>query len=121
MGDDDEKKLDRSIGRLEGKVELLTETWQRQDAEATAGRRALYDKVDAMIREVTRLTGRVDTIAADLAALKPSIDTFDQLRNQAIGSKKAIALVWSCVIGLITALTAGLVELVHWITRGPPH
>lgn len=110
----------RAIGALEGKVEFLTETWQRQDAEATRGRQRLYEKVDIMIQELARLRERVDTITIELASLKPEVRSQDQLHQQAIGSKKVIAIVWAAFVGIVSAMTAGAVELVHYLWHLPP-
>lgn len=116
MADD----VNRALGVLQGEVKFLTDTWRQQDATATEGRRALYEKVEVMIKEMMRLTGRVDAIADELEALKPVVAASDRRHQQAVGSKKIIAIVWTSLIALVSALTAGLLELVHRVWPLPP-
>lgn len=106
-------EVSRLIGSLQSSVETLTRQWGEQDRKATEGRRELYHKFDEIKTEVTELSGRLGRMAEEVTAMKPSVQTFDQLHQQGIGSKKTLALVWAALIGLIGAVSAGLVEIIH--------
>lgn len=106
-------EISRLIGMLQASVETLTRQWGEQDRKATDGRRELYRKFDEIKTEVTELAGRVGRMAEEISDMKPSVDTFDQQHQQGIGSKKTLAIGWSILIGMIGAISAGAVELIH--------
>lgn len=106
-------EFSRLIGMLQSSVETLTRQWGEQDRKATEGRRELYRKFDEIKTEVTELAGRVGRMAEEISDMKPSVDTFDQLHQQGIGSKKTMAIGWTVLVGLIGAMSAGIVELIH--------
>lgn len=129
--------LERAIGGLLSSVQTLTSTWARQDQEAGEGRRRLHDKVDALVVKVTELAVRVEHMSGEIATMKPSVARVEQLgddveefrpsltafneqHQQSIGSRKMLALIWAGFIGLVTALTTGMVELLHWWLNLPP-
>ncbi|MET4341923.1 hypothetical protein [Bradyrhizobium sp. RT9a] len=106
--------MNRMLGNLAGKVGSLTETWQRQDAEATAGRRRLYEKFEELQGIVTRLTERVNAIMGDAEDMQTSIKTFDEQHNQNIGSKKATAAIWGALFMLAGSAGAIAIKLLEW-------
>lgn len=133
-------EVSEKIGSLDGRVEALdrrienfNSTWQRQDSEAKDGRLRLHTKFEEMQAKVlselsavavklSQVNGRMDSIDRDLATLKPRAEVAHDDRQQLIGSKKTLALVWAGLIGLLTALTTGLVELLHyWMNLPPSH
>lgn len=106
-------EISRLIGSLQSSVETLTRQWGEQDRKATEGRRELYRKFDEIKGEVTELAGRVGQMAQKIADMQPLVETFDEMHQQGIGSKRTLGLLWAAVIGVVGALSAGLVELVH--------
>lgn len=106
-------EISRLIGSLQSSVETLTRQWGEQDRKATEGRRELYRKFDEIKTEVTELAGRVGRMAEEITGMKPSVQTFEQQHQQGIGSKKTVALIWGVIVGFITAVSAGAVELIH--------
>lgn len=106
-------EMSRAVGGLEATVKNLTDTWQRQDEEATEGRRRLHAKFDTLMTTVQGLSFRVDGLTTELAHIKPAVIVSDQERHQAIGSKKTIAMIWSGIIAFIGGTAAIIVELIH--------
>lgn len=106
-------EISRLIGSLQSSVETLTRQWGEQDRKATEGRRELYRKFEEIKSEVTQLAGRLTNMAEEIGRMRPSVQTFDKMRQQGIGSKKTLALMWVGFIGLIGAMSAGAVELIH--------
>jgi hypothetical protein len=129
---DNERETARAIGSLEATVKHLTETWKRQDDEATEGRRRLYDKVDELKVEVSRLAshtevdelktrvinlaGQVEGLEARVTAIEPRAEEWNNQQQQAIGSKKVMALVWAGMLTFTGAVTAIAIKLldVFW-------
>jgi hypothetical protein len=108
-------EMSRAVGALEATVKSLTQIWQQQDESATEGRHRLYAKVDQMMTELVKLTGRVDRLAEEVTTLKPQVATFNDNHQQGIGSKRTIALAWTMFVGMIGSMTAGVVELIHYL------
>lgn len=117
-------EISRAIGAVEATVAQLLRMWEHNDREATEGRRMLHKKFEELkdattdalstIRnQVTQINGRVDSIASELAIVKPDVVTVNNERQQAIGSKKLLALIWAALIGLVGATAGAAVEIVH--------
>lgn len=122
--------LERAIGGLLSSVQTLTSTWARQDQEAGEGRRRLHDKVDALVGKVTELAVRVQHMSEEVAAMKPvvaraehigeqveeirpSLTAFNDQKQQNIGSKKVIALIWTALFTLASTAGAIAVKLIE--------
>jgi len=131
---DDERRLDRAVGALEGEVKTLRSTWQEQDRAATEGRRQLHNKFDELKDEtiaalhgmqirLSEVTNTMATIVSQMAEIRPQLLTSNNERHQQIGSRRALGKAWGALIGLVTAagtIGAGLMELIHYLA-GPPH
>lgn len=137
MVDKEINEVSRAIGALQATVANLTTMWERNDREATDGRRRLYDKVDGLQKtvnqlagrvefdalkdDVTTLTARVDHVTTEIAAMKPRLDSVNDTRQQDIGSKKVLALVWGAMIGLAGTFAAIALKLIDlfWPPKHP--
>lgn len=105
--------LNRVIGELTSKVATLTSTWEHNDREASEGRRRLHAKFDEIKGEMVKVTARVDNMAAEIATMKPSVETFDQQHQQNIGSKKTLGAIWGALFALAGAAGAIGVKLLE--------
>lgn len=101
------------IGGLLATVTNLNQNWERNDRDATEGRRVLHGKVDALVSEVGRLSARVDHMSGELAAIKPQVATFDQQHQREIGSRKTLAAIWGVLFALAGAAGAVGVKLLE--------
>lgn len=109
-------EMSRAMGGLESTVKTLTQTWQTQDAEATQGRRDLRQRFEALSGKVGELGGKVDRALTELGEIKPSVEAFENAKQQAVGGLKLGKLLWMGLPfgggGLITWF------LTHW-ANGP--
>jgi len=119
-------QISLKLGQLSQAVEMMTTMWQRQEELATAGRKALHEKVEAVRQElgiqvaglslrVDRLTDQVKIIEPSVTALKDDVKEFEDEKLRDEGAKRQRT-------GMITALTAvaggigwGLHELIGYI------
>lgn len=104
-------EISRAIGSLESSVKNLTETWQRQDREATEGRRRLYEKVDELkaqqeelARQQQDLTGKLTKQTEELSEIKPAIKRFETQRQREEGARSLIKLMWMGIVAFATGL-----------------
>lgn len=97
-------EMSRAIGGLEASVKSLTDTWQRQDRDATEGRRALHKKVDELKSQQTVLTQQVAQQAKELAEVAPAIARFEAQRQRVEGARSAVKVVWLGVVAFATGL-----------------
>lgn len=119
--------LSRVIGGLEIAVKNLTDVSQRQDAAATEGRHALYQKFnelkDQVVKSindftiginnrVTAIEGRLGSVEQKLTIMAPALDRLTGDRSERAGSKKALAGVWAAVIGLAGAAAAFAIKAI---------
>lgn len=102
-------EMSRAVGALEATVKTLTETWARQDEEATEGRRRLHEKLDELKRQQQALTATVEQQTRELAEVKPAIKRFETQRQRQEGAQSLAKLIW----GAVVAFAAGLGYLGH--------
>lgn len=112
------REMSRSIGGLESTVKTMVTTWQSQEAVATQGRRDLHQKVDALRGELHDMGSTLAGAIRDIAAMKPSVEAFENAKAQALGAQKFGKWLWG-----IAALVSGAVGwiLSNWITITPKH
>jgi Protein of unknown function (DUF1515) len=107
-------QVSSEIGGLKASVELMTSTWQQQEQSATEGRRELHRKFDDVRNDVTKLMGRVDQMAAEMAEIKPAIKTFQSARERQLGAQGMGKLIWMAFIGIAGAAGGMVVEFLHF-------
>ncbi|SDC06007.1 hypothetical protein SAMN05216337_1001152 [Bradyrhizobium brasilense] len=103
------REMAEKIGALSSSVSSLTSTWQQQEAKASDGRRDLHNKVDALRSEVsnkvaglekqvTELGAKVATAIDDIADMKPSVEAFNDVKQQAAGARWLGKLLWGAAV-----------------------
>lgn len=97
-------EMSRSIGKLEAIVRALTDTWQRQDDEATEGRRNLHRAVDDLRQQQTVLAGKVQRQTEQLAEVEPAIKRFEEQRQRQEGAASLFKVLWLGVVAFATGL-----------------
>lgn len=97
-------ELNRMVGRLQSSVETLTATWQRQDSEASEGRRRLHAKIDEMKSQQEAMAATVEQQTAEIAELKPAIKRFEAERLREQGARSLAKLIWGGVLAFATGL-----------------
>jgi outer membrane murein-binding lipoprotein Lpp len=114
------REMSRSIGGLESTVKSLVSTWQSQETNASQGRRDLHTKFDALSEKVTGLTAKVDTAIRDITLIKPSVQAFENAKEQAIGAQRLGKGIWAALLFLGGGSGAGLTWVIaNWVTIGP--
>jgi DNA repair exonuclease SbcCD ATPase subunit len=114
-----ERETSRAIGSLESTVKHLTETWQRQDIEATEGRRRLHDKIDELKSQQQGLEETVKKQTEELAEIKPAIKRFEAQRQRQEGAASLFKLLWMGVVAFATGLGYAAHELLQYFFKGP--
>lgn len=114
------REISRSLGGLESTVDNLVQTWERQEATASAGRAALYAKFDTIQTQVGALHVKVEMALKGLAEISPSVKAFEVARERAKGAQTLGKFLWAAILsagGLIGWAAA------HWVKVGapPPH
>lgn len=106
-------EMNGRISGLESTVNHFKETWERQDEQATEGRRRLYDKFEELAATVIRMGAKVEQIGTEVAALKPQVVVLDQHHQQGLGSKKVVAAVWAAIFTLAGTAGAAAIKLLE--------
>lgn len=120
MTGDDASNITLLIGRLQGDVAALIRQWGMQDRAANDGRVALHQEVGQLRSDVVRLTEQVGEMKTDISEIKPFMQEARDRHQQGIGSTKAIAIVWSVIVAVISTTAVVIVEMLkHWWTAKP--
>jgi len=95
------QNLERAVGRMEAQLEAqgqqiaaLTAMVKESQAEASAGRSRLYDKVDD-------LSDRIGKTEEVVKRIEPLATDFGQLRERSRGFVFAVILAWAVFGGLL--------------------
>lgn len=114
------REMSRSIGGLESTVKTLVSTWQSQEASASQGRRDLHQKFEALSEKVSAMAAKLDTVIRDVASIKPSVEAFEDAKEQAIGAQKLGKGIWAALLFVGAGGGGGLVWIIaNWVTIGP--
>lgn len=119
-------QISLKLGQLSTAVEMMTDMWKHQEEAATAGRRALHEKVEMVRQElgvqVAGLSLRVDRLADQLKTIEPSVSEFkvkmdddrkDELLSE--GARRFRVKVGAWIVAGASAVGWGLHELVGYI------
>ncbi len=99
------------VGELSATVKIMTDTWRTQEATASAGRKEVYQKLESVKEKVTSLESRVDGLSKEVAIIAPSVQAFDNARQQAAGAQKLGKIIW----GLIGAGGFSVGSAITWV------
>ena len=116
----DVHQISMKLGQLSQAVEMMTDMWRRQEEIATAGRRALHDKVEIIRQElgvqvaglslrVDRLTDQVKIIEPTVTALKDDVEVFEHEKLRQEGAKR----LGKVLIGALGVVAGGVGWGVH--------
>jgi vacuolar-type H+-ATPase subunit I/STV1 len=108
-------EMSRAIGKLEAIVKALTDTWQRQDDEATEGRRVLHSKMDELSRQQAALSVKVEQQTKQLAEIEPAIKRFEEQRQRQEGAASLFKILWMGVVAFATGLGYAGHELLTYL------
>lgn len=114
-------ELHQTIGAMRSTVEHLNDTvksmmtmWGNQEKEATAGRRVLHEKIEALKDSVVALGGRVGNVETKLTDIKPSVDEFKTQRSEQRGAMKLGKMLW---VGMLAACGSTGAAIGWWISH----
>lgn len=107
-------EMSRALGKVEAVVNALTETWQRQDDEATEGRRVLHQKMDEVREQQAVLTTKVQQQTEKLAEIEPAIKRFEAQRQRQEGAASLFKVLWLGVVAFATGLGYAGHELLQY-------
>lgn len=118
------------VGGLKTSVDTMMRQWERQEDSATAGRKALHEKVEAVRQElgvqvaslglrVDRLTHQVTLIEPSVVKLKDDVRDFedDKLRDEGAKrlGKTLIAVGGTAITAVAGAVGYGVHELIVYL------
>jgi len=114
-------EINRTIGALKASIDYLTAAWGEQDRKATESRRELYCKFEELKTDVTRMIGRVDQLASEVAKIDPAVSAFEAARNQSKGARAIMKLIWGALIAGIGGVAYIINEWIHMIWSSQRH
>jgi archaellum component FlaC len=119
-------EISAEIGGLKKAVEMMTSQWQRQEETATAGRKALHDKVEMVRQElgievsglglrVDRLTDKVTLIEPSVVKLKEDVKEFEDEKLRDEGAKRLGKYLWLAMTAAAGVVGFGIHELIGYL------
>lgn len=115
----------RALGDLEGTVRELSKQWERQEATAVAGRKAVYERVDSLNAKVSDLQAAADGVQRNLAEIKsdieekimPVINAYALGQARWGGVKDAGRFVWAAIIAGFATLGWIIHEILQYLGK----
>lgn len=126
MNRGDVHQISMKLGQLSQAVEMMTTMWQRQEEVATAGRKALHEKVEMVRQElgvqvaglslrVDRLADQVKTIEPTVVTLKDGIREYEDEQMRAEGAQKFKKWLIGGLTGIAGTIGWGLHEFIGYL------
>lgn len=107
------------VGGLKSSVDSMMGQWQRQEQEATEGRRRLHEKFEAFRNDVSlklqALTHRVDALGAQVTVIEPSVTIFKEEKLRVEGAKRLGKVLMGALGMAAGGIGWGLHELVSYL------
>lgn len=88
----------QALGGVQEAVETLRRQWEKQDADATQGRRLLYAKVDELRGEQSGVRAELAGLQREMAEIRPAVKQFRDARLRAEGRRGLMAAIWTALI-----------------------
>ena len=109
-----EPNAQRSIGRLEGKLDALIATVQEQGERSDASRARLYERLDQVAVEQQRADMVMKGLEAKVDRIEPFATDFANLKQRGLALAAVAALIWTLVGG---ALVNGFGSFLSWASK----
>lgn len=114
------REMSKEIGGLSATMKTMLDTWRAQEASASAGRREVYQKLEAVKERVTSLDTRVGTLSKEVSDIAPSVQAFEDARQQAVGAQKLGKIIWAILFSAGGAIGgAATWALANWVNITP--
>lgn len=108
----------RSIGRLEGKLDALIETVKLQGERSDQGRARMYERLEQMADEQVRLDNRVSEIGTKVKAIEPFATEFSAWKQRGLAAVFMLSLVW---LLLGSAIVGWVKDIIAWAVKAIGH
>lgn len=106
-----DNNIDRALGRLEGKVDLILQEQQ----SAAANRKQTYERLEEINKKVDDAASKIEHADARLAKVEAPVAEFSKWRERAIGALMLISFV-SAATG--AAMVAAWKGFLAWLNVG---
>jgi len=100
-----ENNIDRALGRLEGKVDLMLQEQQ----SAAANRKQTYERLEEIDRKVDDAAEKIRHADARLASVEAPVAEFSKWRERAVGALMLISFVSAATGATMVAVWKGFV------------
>ena len=115
----DDANLNRSIGRLEGKLEGISQQISALGESSALGRKAIYERIEKSDEAQADMNQRLHMVERDVRIVKPLAQDYGKIKQRAIGLAIGILMVWTVVGALVlAAVQAGLQWAGWWPNAG---
>lgn len=95
-------QLMKQLGAIEEAVRNLVNSAERMEDRALDDRREIYDRIDAVRKEISDIAADLRVHEERLNSLEPVVKEIDGKEKRQEGAKHFGKLVWTIIISLIT-------------------
>lgn len=106
-----DNNIDRALGRLEGKVDLMLQEQQ----SAAANRKQTYERLEAVERKVEEAADEIKRVDNRLASVEAPVAEFSKWRERAVGALMLISFVSAATGATMVAVWKGFIT---WFNSG---
>ena len=99
-----DNNIDRALGRLEGKVDLMLQ----EQISAAANRKQTYERIEAVERKVEDAADEIKRVDDRLASVEAPVAEFSKWRERAIGALMLISFVSAATGAAMVAAWKGI-------------
>lgn len=104
-----DNSIDRALGRLEGKVDLML----REQQSAAVNRKQTYERLEAVERKVEDAADEIKRVDNRLASVEAPVAEFSKWRERAVGALMLISFASAATGATVVAFWKGFVAWFH--------
>lgn len=110
----------KAIGALQEAVKNLIAQAERLDDRAQEHRDSIYEMIEALREEVSKLTSDVRVQEDRLAKLEPVVGALNASHERSVGAKGLGKFIWTVIIALVSLAVTAANQLLTYFHHNPP-
>ena len=112
MAATDDGTMQREIGMLTAKVDMILETMRRSEEKSDVSRASMHRRLDDQADRMGKVESAVNDVQDDVKDMKPVVEEIQMWRQRGIGALAIVGIGASALTFLVTKFGASLMA---WI------
>ena len=112
-----ELEIMKQLGALEEAVRSVVSSAQKMETRALEERKEIYDRIDAIKDEVSRLATDLKVHDEKLETMEPVVKDINNRQQQSMGEDRLGKFVWTAIISAATVLVTVVIQIFNYLHK----